>query len=1257
MSGISRNAPCPCGSGKKYKRCCINKQSTTVAALPVNTFKPSFDKKSKEVPPLCKKYNSKELLKIFSLLQLQPQNHGKNVRLELIVTDIVNNISEANNPIDYDELFQDILFDCKRHPHEDPPEEFFTENIVFVNGNNIVYPGISTNGTEIVQGLINAILSKDDLPDVFLKEVIPGVMFLLHIHTSIAQKLGHAHRHFEEIETDELSIPQLDKLKEQKNYFAFSFYDIKAICEELKIPYNTIDQFVFQPKKEKIEFTDADDNPLFQKPFVFTNNEFILVLPITELICINEFILSTANKHGCLTDLIEVYAQYGAEELFPIFGKMKWRPVKHDFSQINGKPQSFIFKESLWRFDVDKLAYVTIMTERPENNIAKKEDLAPFSKQFEKRVSNVAKEIKQKHPSTQVFLVNLTHKSRVLGYLGLAIRRMESIDQQIYFTPIELQAITHNWKFDRLTLWKYAKYLNLAEAKIHFSPFNTHLSIFHWYKRNGESFFDTDKEPYDFAVFEFDIEGQVRRDGLRKLDKIGIPFLLNNQYGYLQCLRKEEYYPVYISQEIHFGVIRNCLLRYSCPIWLSTPKDGDFKADVYMNAILYWFNELYNYAHHFINKLGNLPISLIIHLDESFYDLEELDSFEKTEPLYKYKIEAQKRELSFVLPIQIVQYLSTSNNLGEKYLITFLLDALGDLMNEIGVGDRLSSEERDEIIQKAMPYGNKKMVVISTGDRDLKIADIDLVEGRRIPNADTSYILENQVAWLKYDRNIPNKIESKEEKIKLLNDLVSLHFSAVTQKISDYDATSFLPFIMKRHEALIRKRAFRKLSYPVKLSCYGQFYDVFKEFSETESELNEANLAMRVLIEFTACMMPSGRKKATDDDVDMLLAHIVETVNYGAISDETNFEIQDPEIGLLPSGRIGISKRFENNTLKDFKQNVYNEEFDSYTEDFGQFFERYSTSRSDKETDQYTLRFNNVFKEEWGIALYDINTICYLIASHLFHNKKSIDLIKEEHFYKLILEASRITEQEISAFLKHMSFLKRENILKPPTGYLKWEVYPWRYNRRLSYLLRPVIPMMIDNEKHLLFSARHLLMAAENLLSLFYSGTLKLSQENKKIFQLLTERNRIKGKRYRNEVCDWLSTETDLIVYENEIKISLRGFFKSDTDKGDIDILAIDKNKKIIYSIECKNTSQAKIAYDYKCEIDSYLGVDGKEGLIQKHVNRDSWLKANKTVVINKLELDMNYEIQSLVISKNILPLKHIRKTPIPIFSFYCLFR
>ena len=34
MSKIERNQPCPCGSGKKYKKCCLNKVSGTKGSKP-----------------------------------------------------------------------------------------------------------------------------------------------------------------------------------------------------------------------------------------------------------------------------------------------------------------------------------------------------------------------------------------------------------------------------------------------------------------------------------------------------------------------------------------------------------------------------------------------------------------------------------------------------------------------------------------------------------------------------------------------------------------------------------------------------------------------------------------------------------------------------------------------------------------------------------------------------------------------------------------------------------------------------------------------------------------------------------------------------------------------------------------------------------------------------------------------------------------------------------------------------------------------
>ena len=56
MVKIGRNNPCPCGSGKKYKKCCINKlkkgdlgQSVKVNSNFENKTRDSFGKESENV--------------------------------------------------------------------------------------------------------------------------------------------------------------------------------------------------------------------------------------------------------------------------------------------------------------------------------------------------------------------------------------------------------------------------------------------------------------------------------------------------------------------------------------------------------------------------------------------------------------------------------------------------------------------------------------------------------------------------------------------------------------------------------------------------------------------------------------------------------------------------------------------------------------------------------------------------------------------------------------------------------------------------------------------------------------------------------------------------------------------------------------------------------------------------------------------------------------------------------------------------------
>jgi hypothetical protein len=1125
--------------------------------------------------------------------------------------------------------------------------------VITTNSNNLTQSGPVIRGAyKTVQGLINCLSQKEIFPADFIKEVKDGVLLILHLHSSIASRLGFKHRMFDETLADDLFVPGEANACEMMNLFSFDRQTIDALSEQLGIAPNTFDQFVYDWKTKGLNFTYHDANPLFQQPFITVGEEFILVMPTTELICLNDFIISLAKKHQCLDQLLFLYAQQGTDELYPYFGRMHWEFEKFTFSQTN-KPDLFLLQESLWQVDANKLVYVAFMTEHPDHTVDHRHR-DTFSTQFTKRVEHESALIKKAYPGYQLLLVGVIHKSRVLGLFGLALELLKNSEYHIFFSILELQVLTRVWKFDRLTLWKYAKYLHLAEDKIHFAPLNTHYSKYNWYIRNDESFSDPDHEAYNGAAFGFEIESDIRRKGLVKLDKIGIPFPSTGTPTYVQCYRKEEYYPVYISQAVNYGYLHSCLLKYTCPIWFMPAERTGIRAEVYINGLLYWLNELYDYVKDYVSQLGQQPIIFVVSMDKAFDELKDLDSYDDQPVNIKYTIDISRRKIDMLIPVEIVQYTSSPYNQGEQYLMSFVLDMLEELMQALGIGNKLPPDEHLNIIETAIPRGNQKMIIMATGDRDLKVAEIDIDDERTIPKSDISFLLENQVAWLNYPAPIPVRVSDPKEKIKLFNDLVALHFRKLEAQLKKYDGLSLLVFLMRRHEALIQAQSFRKINYPVKQSCYSKYYDVYKEFAETEGNLNFSSLAARVLIEFVACLMPTGELITNDDDADMLLAHAGQIIHYGSISDEIKYGIRDMEVGLLPSGRIGINRSAGKKAFDEFTDHVYEEEFDSYTEDFSQSFYRRNRKPGEvKLRDDYYEHVNTIFKEEWGIGLYDLPAVSHFIAYHLYGQDKSVAIFNEQEFLKTIKKETDFTAEELQSYIQQLTFLQRPDILQPPEGYAQSEIYPWRYNRKLSYLMKPIIRIKNGDDYQLIISARHLWMASENLVGAFGKGILKVKKEYKRIGQLIADQNGIKGKEYRQEVYEWLIQNTFTTVIPHEVRISPRGYFRASSDLGDIDILVIDSDKKIIYSIECKNTHQSKVAYEYRVELDNYLGIPPKKGLISKHMNRDKWLQENKAMVLTKLGLSEDYRIYSLVVSHHVLPTKFLASVDITLLSFY----
>ncbi|HEY1060101.1 MAG TPA: hypothetical protein VGE44_00355 [Daejeonella sp.] len=1188
------------------------------------------------------------------MLQLQPLNHGKNVRLELLATEIVNNIRGGGTNTRHNEISRDLKIHCTKHWAEDPPEEFFTENIVFVNGNNIVYPGIYSDCTEIVQGLLHSLLDRKKLPNDYVHEVSEASLFILHVQNTIAEKLGHTHRMFEESDGKELFIPNEAILARDKELFSFDQDQLEAISDNLNIPVNTIRNFTYEisHKINAIEFDDS--NPLFLKPFIELDGQFFLVMPTALLCALCEFIVEKAREYSCLDELLSNFSNEAAGEIDMILGMMGWRKVDFDFITKPPKVSNFGLVEEMWQFDTNKLAYVPTIIELPKTFIPR-DEMEKVSKEFEARVKAIAEAFHAKNPDGRLMVVGITLKTSVLQRFMMSCKDIKYVDQEIVIPFYDLQCLTRHWHFEPLTLWKYVKYLDLSRAAIMFSPMNSHLSKFNWYQRNHEAFNDSDERPFNFAAFELDIEGNIKREAKAKIDRVGIPFTVNGVTGFVRCRRKEEHYPVYISDEIRSGYLRSCLLGFSCPIWIQGNQSMDYTADIYINAILFWLYRGYDVLHGFINQLRKRPIVITLHLDTLLSRPEEWEFPDVTQEIeLSYNIIPTLRAVEIKVPFGIVDQLSRVSNEGEQTFMKHIIHIIGDLIEQLGLGTNLTEEELDATIKEIMPSGNEKMIIMAQSDRDISLSATAIRPARKIPKSEISYILNNQVSWLGYTKEIPRKIASASVKISLLNDLVKVHFKQVIDLVNKYDAVQLLVYLMQRHENTLHERAFRKITYPAKAACYGSFIDVQQQYIDTEADLVSSSLALRTLIEFVACEMPGGKSIPNDDDIDLMLAHVSELVNYGAMSDTIKFEIYEPEIGLLPSGRIGIGHEFADTTLRAFRDDIYIEEYERHITEYAEHFydpeQKKPDALSSKE-DPYWDKVDAVFRETWGITIWDILGASNFIGWTVFSKNESVAIMSHEELKDLFTNRSNLSNEEFAGFLKVLSFEERKGILGVDAKDLP-EVYPWRYNRRVSYMLKPIVPVKLNEQQFYLISVRHLYTAAQNIIARFFDGTLKTGKQDFKIQNLLAQRNDIKGKAFRDKVCNWLKENTTFEVYPYEVKIKPKAFFKSECDKGDIDILAIDHQGKILYSIECKNTSQAKIAYDIHAEISNYLGRNGKEGMIEKHVRRDQWLNENKEDCLSTLGLTKEYAIKSIVITKNILPTKYIKETKLPMFSF-----
>lgn len=1220
MPKLGRNDPCLCGSGKKYKKCCIG--------IIDENFTQTTNFKD-----YLRNNNSLELIKIFSLLQLIPKNHSKIVRLEIIQDIIIKNLNNKKNSISYKQLQDVIHQNFEDDYREDPSESSFTENITFLNGNNIVFTGIAQESTNTNQCLLNAIFFvENELSESFKEKVKAGTLLLLHILNEIALKLGYNRYIFEESYRERLTFPSEDFILKNKELFVVSKDDLEKVYKKFNLVENIIDEFSIEPSEALNH--EGEETILVQKPFVKLEDNYYLALPSAQTYSLNLFIIRIAKEYNELDLLKSTYDEVIRNESDKYLAAY-WTKKKIEIE--------LTLDESIWQFDKNKFAYVCYLSDEAKNDI---EARANHVIKLSKKTLNI-KDI-------EFFAVHVFAPFSLNEISTFGFQTIEEAKYQLQLGVFDFERIFTYWDVDSLTLWKYARAKERAEIrKLELVPFFSILTYFKWYKRNKDSFFPTDEKAPNYITFDFGMQGEVVIECNKKNDKHFIQIIDKSLgLGYVPVIKTETYAPIYTSEDIFNGYLRIALEKYSFPIWVSCENPFDYLGENFVKAILYWLNELYNSLNHFLSPLGKFPVSIVLAFDDQIkeYTNEMLEENYDEKTSIEYSINPKIREIKLKIPKQIYNVLHRKDNYGEQILMSAVFKSFNNLLKIYG-NKGLDEDEIESMVYSCMPLSDAKMILTANSQTDVKLNASFIPKTRYVYDSDIAIILEENVNWLGNDVVIPKQIEFKEEKETLCVRLIDSLINQIRIRLKEYNSIELLEYLLLRHESLLHRQGEKDFGITARIKCFSHYEDVLESYTEYNTNLIKSSHAIRCLIEFVVAEQYQGNKIVNDDDADFLIALMVEIINYGVIKDSIKFDIDNPNMGLLESGRIGVSHHFYDDILINYRDSVTQDEILDYRESFYRKFKKissYSKNNNNNKKDTYYDKVDLVFKDEWGITLPLINAISIYLSDLCFLNESSFLSCDEDEFVNIVKEGIDVKEDTIRAYLNCLTLESRGKIDKPLDSKDYPEIFPWRYNRKLSYIRKPILKVGNDNSGYKLYwSARHLISATDNLIYLFHNGMLKVEPDKKKLGQLIAERNNIKGKEFRDEVYQWLSNYTSLDVIENEVKIKEKGTLAADKNYGDIDILAFDKKKKIIYSIECKNTKQAKIMYDFQNDLKNYL-----ERQLPKHINRGRWIKENIEQVKNVFKLiEGAWVVESIVISSYQLPIKYMSELSIPLYS------
>jgi hypothetical protein len=406
------------------------------------------------------------------------------------------------------------------------------------------------------------------------------------------------------------------------------------------------------------------------------------------------------------------------------------------------------------------------------------------------------------------------------------------------------------------------------------------------------------------------------------------------------------------------------------------------------------------------------------------------------------------------------------------------------------------------------------------------------------------------------------------------------------------------------------------------------------------------------LIEYVVARPPRGERPFSLTTYDRLMAVASHIVNWGFTGDAIHLGIEDDlRLGLSGSGRLEVYGDASQAGRERFMEVHLAGEVHRTNQGFDLHW-REPAAEGPNRSEQIT----EATIAEFGVSLDDL-TDFLLEASRLGMSiEGEPKVIRVGDFLEEIGRRLEWDRDHVERAFELFVLRARLSFLDPPEPFEAADVYPWRFNRGLSHLRRPLLVRAAEQGEEVVWGVKACFRAALYLGELCFEGRLKAKSRLMK--NLISSLHHQRSERFNDAVADYFAADARLTVKRRVKKIAGRRIQRrSGQDLGDIDVLVVDPSRRILWAIETKDLAFARTPAELANELKTTFAMgDRKPTAAERHLERTAWLRENLASVLISLGFSASvarrWRVEPLIIVDHELRSPYVTGCPVPVVSY-----